>query len=120
MLWALTGRGYFWPEWTLIALGLPLAVHAWVVLVDDRPEVARALRLSRELAMHAGLSAAFAIFFVLVWAVTGAGYFWRSFVSHRPRRTIGACLPSSPTCARTASSTDVAAPSELSVRPCGV
>jgi hypothetical protein len=75
-VWGLTGRGYFWPEWTLIALGLPLAVHAWVVLVDDRPEVARALRMPRELAAHAGLSVAFAIFFVLVWAVTGRGYFW--------------------------------------------
>src|SRR5205823_12651674 len=75
LLWALTGRGYFWPEWTLIALGLPLALHAWVVLVDDRPDVARALRLPRELAMHAGLSPAFAIFFVLVWAGTGAGHF---------------------------------------------
>ena len=73
LLWALTGRGYFWPEWTLIALGLPLALHAWVVLVDDRPEVARTLRLPRELAMHAGPSVAFAIFFVLVWAVTGGG-----------------------------------------------
>ena len=76
VLWALTGRGYFWPEWTLLALGLPLAMHAWVVLVDDRPEVARTLRLPRELALHAGLSVAFEIFFVLVWAVTGAGYFW--------------------------------------------
>src|SRR5262249_7065796 len=47
LIWGLTSRGYFWPEWTLIALGLPLAVHAWVVLVDDRPEVARALRMPR-------------------------------------------------------------------------
>jgi signal transduction histidine kinase len=76
LIWGLTSRGYFWPEWTLIALGLPLAVHAWVVLVDDRPEVARALRMPRELTVHAGLSVVFAIFFVLVWAVTGAGYFW--------------------------------------------
>lgn len=76
MIWGLTSRGYFWPEWTLIALGLPLALHAWVVLVDDRPEVVRALRLPRELTVHAGLSVVFAIFFVLVWAVTGHGYFW--------------------------------------------
>jgi hypothetical protein len=75
-IWALTTRGYFWPEWTLIALGLPLTAHAWVTLVDDRPAVARALRMPRELTVHAGLSVAFAIFFVLVWAVTGRGYFW--------------------------------------------
>ena len=76
LIWGLTSRGYFWPEWTLIALGLPLAVHAWVVLVEDRPAVARALRMPRELTVHAGLSVVFAIFFVLVWAVTGQGYFW--------------------------------------------
>jgi hypothetical protein len=76
LIWGLTSRGYFWPEWTLIALGLPLAVHAWVVLVDDRPAVARALRMPRGLTVHAGLSVLFAIFFVLVWAVTGQGYFW--------------------------------------------
>lgn len=76
LIWSPTSRGYFWPEWTLIALGLPLAVHAWVVLVDDRPAVARALRMPRELTVHAGLSVVFAIFFVLVWAVTGHGYFW--------------------------------------------
>ena len=75
-IWALTGHGYFWPEWTLITLGLPLAAHAWVVLVDDRPELPRRLGMPRALAMHAGITAALAVFFVLVWAVTGHGYFW--------------------------------------------
>jgi Putative sensor/2TM domain len=28
LIWALTSRGYFWPEWTFIVLGLPLAFHA--------------------------------------------------------------------------------------------
>lgn len=76
LIWGLTSRGYFWPEWTLIALGLPLAVHAWVVLVDDRRDLGRAMRMPRELTVHAGPSVLFAIFSVLVWAVTGQGYFW--------------------------------------------
>ena len=76
VIWGLTSRGYFWPEWMLLALGLPLALHAWVVLVEDRPAVARALRMPRELTVHAGLSVVFALFFVLVWAATGQGYFW--------------------------------------------
>jgi signal transduction histidine kinase len=76
VIWAVTGHGYFWPEWTLITLGLPLAAHAWVVLVDDRPELARRLGMPRALAIHAGITAAFAVFFVLIWAVTGHGYFW--------------------------------------------
>jgi signal transduction histidine kinase len=71
VVWALTGAGYFWPEWTLITLGLPLAAHAWIEVVD-----ARKWRMPRTLAIQGGLSAALAIFFVLVWAVTAAGYFW--------------------------------------------
>ncbi|HEU5213953.1 MAG TPA: 2TM domain-containing protein [Gaiellaceae bacterium] len=71
IVWALTSRGYFWPEWTLIAFALPLAVHGWSVLVTERvPEERRAL------AVHAGVSAALAIFFTLIWAVTSRGYFW--------------------------------------------
>ena len=76
VIWAFTSRGYFWPEWTLIVLGLPLAVHAWVVLVGGRPDLVRRTRMSPPLAVHAGIAAGFAVFFVLVWAVTGAGYFW--------------------------------------------
>ena len=64
IVWALTSRGYFWPEWTLIVFGLPLAVEAWVA----RPRTA--------LAQHAGASLAVATFFTLVWAVTSRGYYW--------------------------------------------
>ncbi len=69
VIWALTSRSYFWPEWTLIALGLPLAVHAWVVLGASRTRW-------RALSSHAGATAFLALFFVLVWAVTGRGTFW--------------------------------------------
>ncbi len=71
IIWALSSRGYFWPEWTMITLGLPLAVHAWVVLVTERPR-----RIPRGLALNAGIAAAFAVFFTLVWAVTSRHYFW--------------------------------------------
>jgi signal transduction histidine kinase len=76
VIWAVTSRGYFWPEWTLIALGLPLAIHAWVVLVEEHPEIARRQRISSGLATREGIALSFSIFFVLVWAVTGGGYFW--------------------------------------------
>jgi signal transduction histidine kinase len=75
-VWALSGGGYFWPEWTLITLGLPLAVHAWVVLVETRWETWSRLGVTMGLAIHAGVTVAFSIFFVLVWAVTTRGYFW--------------------------------------------
>jgi signal transduction histidine kinase len=76
VIWAFTSRGYFWPEWTLIALGLPLAVHAWVVLVERRPDLVQKKLLTRPLALHEGIALSLAAFFVLIWAVTGAGYFW--------------------------------------------
>ena len=76
LTWALSHRGYFWPEWTLIALGLPLALHGWAELVELRPRLWRKRGVTKALAIHAGTSTAFAIFFVLAWAVTSHGYFW--------------------------------------------
>jgi len=35
----LTPADYFWPIWTLLPLGLILAVHAWVTLLLVRPSV---------------------------------------------------------------------------------
>ena len=75
-VWAFTGHGYFWPEWTLISLGLPLAIHAWLVLVEVRPELVRHKRMTRALAIDEGVALSFSAFFVLIWAVTGSGYFW--------------------------------------------
>ncbi|MFL5929273.1 MAG: sensor domain-containing protein [Gaiellaceae bacterium] len=76
VVWAFTSRGNFWPEWTLIVLGLPLAVHAFVVVVDERPDLVRRARMTQALALHGGIALSFALFSLLVWAVTGAGYFW--------------------------------------------
>jgi signal transduction histidine kinase len=75
-IWALTSRGDFWPEWTLIAFGLPLAIHAWTVFVEERPDLVRPKRISQELAVHEGIAASLALFFVLIWAAAGGGYFW--------------------------------------------
>jgi hypothetical protein len=30
-LWAITGRGYFWPAWIMGAWGIGLIMHAWTV-----------------------------------------------------------------------------------------
>jgi signal transduction histidine kinase len=64
VVWAATSRGYFWPEWTMLGLGLPLAVHASLVF------------RRRALTRHALIAASGAVFFTLVWAVTSRGYFW--------------------------------------------
>jgi signal transduction histidine kinase len=75
LLWAVTTHGYFWPAWTLICLGLPLAIHAWVELVDRRSWVIGP-NGTRALAIHKGVFASFAVFFVFVWLMSGLGYFW--------------------------------------------
>ena len=74
VIWAVTTRGYFWPEWTLMALALPLAVHGWAVYVD-RTDVSRLMR-TRALAINFGVALTLLLFFVGIWAVTGRGYFW--------------------------------------------
>jgi signal transduction histidine kinase len=78
-IWALTTRAYFWPMWPILALCLPLAIHAWSVLVVTRPQLVPA-RLSRAFLVHAGVSVAFAAFFALIWVfasfTVGAVYFW--------------------------------------------
>jgi signal transduction histidine kinase len=71
LIWALTSRGYFWPEWTFIALGLPLAVHALTQLATERVPPAR-----RSLAVHGAAALSASVFLTLVWAVTSRGYFW--------------------------------------------
>jgi signal transduction histidine kinase len=76
VIWALTGRGYFWPVWPLLAFGIVVVAHGWVVLVLERPEPARLALGSRALAIQAGLAAVLVAFLVAVWAITTRGYFW--------------------------------------------
>ena len=71
VIWAVTSRGYFWPEWPMMVLGLRLAAD-WVI--EHGAE--RVPELPPALARQAGLSVAGAVFFTLVWAVTSRGYYW--------------------------------------------
>ena len=74
VIWALTGRGYVWPEWALLPLALQLVSHAWIELVEERSRLR--VGRSRAMSVHLGLSVALFTFLVLVWAVTTRGYFW--------------------------------------------
>jgi signal transduction histidine kinase len=60
----------------MLVFGVPLAIHAWVELVDLRPEVATRQRMTRALAVHEGVSVVLAVFFTLIWAFTTRAYFW--------------------------------------------
>jgi signal transduction histidine kinase len=76
VIWAATSRGTFWPAWTIVVLGTGVAIYGWIVLALERPDVLARLRVRRGLAIHAGISVAFALFFVLVWALASGGTFW--------------------------------------------
>ena len=75
VIWALTG-GYFWPVWALMPLALVLGSHTWVVLVLDRPGIARRTGGSQALAAQIGISVLLFGFFVGVWAASTRAYFW--------------------------------------------
>jgi signal transduction histidine kinase len=76
LLWAVTGRGYFWPEWVMLPLALLLAIHAVAELSVRR----FGSRSSAALAIHGGVVAVIFLFLTAIWAVTGAGHFWPGWV----------------------------------------
>ena len=71
IIWAVTGAGYYWPQWVLLPLALLFAIHAIVELVTTR-----LARRDQALAIHGGVVAALFLFLVAVWALTARGYFW--------------------------------------------
>ncbi|HEY1596015.1 MAG TPA: sensor histidine kinase [Thermoleophilaceae bacterium] len=76
IIWALTGHGYFWPMWPLLAFFLIIGGN-WVVLfVDENRELFRRPGMSWQLADQIGLSGVFCLFQTGVWAASGGGSFW--------------------------------------------
>jgi signal transduction histidine kinase len=75
-VWAVTSQGYFWPIWVVLPLATVLAIHAWVVLLAERPSVVARFRGSRALATSSGVGLTLAAFFTTIWAVTAHSYFW--------------------------------------------
>jgi signal transduction histidine kinase len=76
LIWALTSRGNFWPVWTILALGLPLGIHAWVTWVLARPDIWHERRLNEAFGIHSGVWTCLNVFNIGVWAASGHGYFW--------------------------------------------
>ena len=71
VIWAVTGRGTFWPMWVWLGLALPLvAVTAIRGALNAPPGAPRAL------AVHGTAWGVVVTLCVLLWAMTGRGYFW--------------------------------------------
>jgi signal transduction histidine kinase len=76
LIWAVTSRGYFWPIWIALVLGLTVLIRGWLVLLAEHESLVRRFRRSRTLAGTVGVGAAVELFFIAVWAITGHSYFW--------------------------------------------
>jgi signal transduction histidine kinase len=77
VLWAFAGRGvdgYFWPMWVWLGLGIPLGLHVAI----RRAWVAPRGR-HRQLAVQAAISIVIGSSQLLIWAMSGAGFFWPIF-----------------------------------------
>jgi signal transduction histidine kinase len=70
-IWVATGGGYFWPVWVWFGLGVPLSLHA-VIRHSRRFEPGRV----RRLAVQRQISIMIFGWLVLIWALSGNGYFW--------------------------------------------
>jgi signal transduction histidine kinase len=70
-IWALAGRGYFWPVWVVFGLSIPLALHA-VVFAGLEVRDAR----TRGFVFFAGIAAVLGMVCVVTWLLAGRGYFW--------------------------------------------
>ena len=68
--------GTFWPVWPLLGLSLPPAIHASIVYARERQDVVRRYGLTTAAVANVGISASLEVFYVLVWAASGGGYFW--------------------------------------------
>ena len=95
LVWALTSRAYFWPAWVMLVFALPLAIHAWVELVELRPAVASRQRLTRGLAIHEGVSVAFALFLVVHLAAHGPRVLLAGMADPRAPRSSSVSTPRS-------------------------
>jgi signal transduction histidine kinase len=76
VIWALSSGKYFWPVWVISALACALAIHAWFVLLADRPQLIRRFGGSRALAGTVGAGTAIGLYQIAIWASAGGGYFW--------------------------------------------
>jgi len=76
LIWLLTGHGYFWPMWTLLALGFPLLIHAWVTYALEHEYEWRRARLNAGFAIHAGVWGSLVLFETGIWLASGGGNYW--------------------------------------------
>ncbi len=76
VIWASTSEATFWPIWTIVTLGIAVAIYGWIVVVLEQQRWLAHFGIRRGIAIQAGVSVGLAAFFVLVWGFSSHGYFW--------------------------------------------
>lgn len=74
IIWAASGLGYFWPMWVCFGLAFPLALRIAVRWARSQPSVG-----PRKLALQEAVSGVLGGALVLIWAMSGEGFFWPVF-----------------------------------------
>jgi signal transduction histidine kinase len=74
IVWGAVGMGYFWPMWVWFGLAVPLALNA-----ATRRAWAEPPGKPRQLAVHGTVSAIVSAAQVVIWALSGGGFFWPVF-----------------------------------------
>ncbi|HEY1389852.1 MAG TPA: 2TM domain-containing protein [Ktedonobacterales bacterium] len=67
VIWAMSGVGFFWPLYTMLAWGAGVAVHGYCVYGGNDTNAFK-VHLAAYLVINAWL--------VVMWAIMGAGFFW--------------------------------------------
>ncbi|MBB4664702.1 ATP-binding protein [Conexibacter arvalis] len=83
IVWLATGTGYFWPMWVWFGLLVTVAVHAL-----GRHGVDVLERRMRPLGFHVEATVFIVAVELILWAMTGGGYFWPIW----PITALGAAL----------------------------
>ncbi len=76
LIWAFSGAGGFWPVWVLLPLALALAIHGWVVVLHNRPDIWQRPYVNFALALEAGIWVSVTLFLIGIWGAAGGGSFW--------------------------------------------
>lgn len=71
VVWLATGAGYFWPMWVWFGLLVTLGLHALGRRLVDALE-----GRARPIAVHAEVTAFLVVLGLLIWLMSGLGYFW--------------------------------------------
>ncbi len=71
VVWALTSAGYFWPVWVLIGLAVVLGALAAIRWARRQTTIR-----DRLVAGVGAVGALTSSILVVIWLITGAGYFW--------------------------------------------